>query len=253
MSISFTWSTNKSSLQLTQDDGDYKLAYHTAGDKFPISNKHFEGLSLSHIPSTQEQVNVFCSNYFFKANKKKAEKEEFFITFFESFNRNNFQLSLDNNESPGNVEKSMGMINFDFGRLDVKEPKEFDKNGLFYRTVCQGLNLEGMCENDECDSFKAEHTVMIPVGLGKHNIAKITLESKCPACEAEIPAEKITMLGFWNCKFRIEGYMTESELNVDRTDTAQKQNYTTFRKDGTIKWSYLEVTTEKPPSSCVIL
>jgi hypothetical protein len=57
-----------------------------------------------------------------------------------------------------------------------------------------GLNLRGICRNQNCNVF--EKSVWVQVGYGTHHINELVYNAPCPICKKDLPAETVLSLGY---------------------------------------------------------
>jgi hypothetical protein len=55
----------------------------------------------------------------------------------------------------------------------------------------------------------------------------------------------VNNLGFWSCKYQIEGKRADRAEDFIKEEIAEKERYTTFEPGEEGAWEYLQVTTEK--------
>lgn len=230
----YTWESSKGNVSLFDQDGqgNYSLSLTTLDQLVhEIPRENIQGFETA--PERVEEL----SQYFFRLKKKRDE--QFYITFFRSAVRDDF-------DSDKSTFKALGDIGIKFNKLEQKVRVVFSDTAPDYRRVCEGLNFEGKCANPECESFKHDVAVIVNQGIGKFRVAEILDELECSACDRNIPLESIKNLGFWNCIFTIKGKQTKPEVKmVDTTDVAEKDHYTTFKSGDEAKWTYLKITTER--------
>ena len=103
---------------------------------------------------------------------------------------------------------------------DVTNEDCFEKNSLasggkYYLTIDKGLSFQAQCENQMCESMEEGGCVYISKGMypsqgGYVSIRSEVFELKCPACEAEIPAENWKNIVFTDCTALIKWILVEN-------------------------------------------
>jgi hypothetical protein len=136
----------------------------------------------------------------------------------------------------GGREKSMS---FEFNSLKNVRKVDFATSGPSWRYVIPGLNMYGTCNTSVCKAYN--DAIWIQKGMGTFNIAKEVKTSKCSLCNKK--AKNVTNLGFYGCKYTIEGEKEGGE-EVKKEEIAERERFTTFVNGDNIKWEYLEVTTK---------
>ena len=137
-------------------------------------------------------------------------------------------------------QESINKCSFGFNDLSQQTKINFLPGAPDYHRIDCGLNLLGRCKNAKCEPVNKY--VWIQKGIGGFNIGKEINNSACPAC-GEI-AEEVNNLGFWNCKFEIEGYRNSEKMVFKQSSTAPRDRFTTFEEGKSLtNWCYLEVKT----------
>jgi hypothetical protein len=99
-----------------------------------------------------------------------------------------------------------------------KAPVEWPttKDGPFYLTVKNGINIFGFCQNKECQAYKKE--VCSPFGYGTFDLIKDlnSKSKKCPKCPAcEFLLLEVESCGFMNCEYQYIGKKYENKELID--------------------------------------
>jgi hypothetical protein len=239
-----TWTTAKGDLFLLSENENYKLQLKNKQDEVvDISRDQVQDISFLQAVKADE----LYERYFPMITQ--SENGALSITFHLSGIPNSKSL----NENFSQEAKTLGSFNFSFNTLEDKRLIDFSKNAPFYRRVISGLNIQGECRNETCQANRK--VVYIPRGMGDFNIAKEKHQSRCPACEQKIPFEAVNNLGFWNCKYQIDGKRADLPPSTEDTEKpkegiAELERYTTFQAGKDCAWEYLEVTTKplSPPT-----
>mmetsp|Transcript_32360 Transcript_32360/g.5846 ORF Transcript_32360/g.5846 Transcript_32360/m.5846 type:complete len:103 (+) Transcript_32360:174-482(+) len=80
----------------------------------------------------------------------------------------------------GGGGENMGMVNLTFSDLCKPVLRDFSNTAPRWRHVSRGLNLEGRCDNINCEAFTC--LVIHQVGMGKFSINEEVAEAICPIC-----------------------------------------------------------------------
>lgn len=146
---------------------------------------------------------------------------------------------------------------FEFNGLENKVLLPFSPTAPNYRRVIPGLNLEGKCATAGCSADGK--IVYIPIGMSgpgynnRFSIPRMIYEKAiCPACQKVIPPGSVTNLGFYKCKYKIDGRLSDEasgDPRVLKTDTAEDQKFTTFKSGDHKTWVILDVNTEPTTQS----
>lgn len=133
-----------------------------------------------------------------------------------------------------------------FYYVDIEKVKS--KNLLFsneapnWRRVIQGLNLFGICENDECKCFKKEviHNVGFP--YKKFSITENLTNIKCPICNNIIISNTC---GFWNCEYQFIGDKIEKGklIHIDTNPKLVEDEFEYFQPSNSngVLWTKLDI------------
>lgn len=96
-----------------------------------------------------------------------------------------------------------GPIKTSFVDLSLENERKIDfaKTAPRWRIIHPGLNLKGICTNEECEAFSNE--VWIPQKFGSFNLLEIRKNSFCPCCQNFVL--EVTNCGFYQCIFSLNG------------------------------------------------
>ena len=90
-------------------------------------------------------------------------------------------------------------------------PRELSNAAPKYRYIAKGLNLYGICENENCEAYKKEVICMMK-GVTEFDFNDMDQAEtvKCPICGQQITAKNC---GFYQCKysFHAEKYDEEKD------------------------------------------
>lgn len=221
----YTWSTPQGTLDLLPSKKGYAFCLTTNTQtkvQIPVTQSH------NCLFSESQKVETVCKNYFPTLNQN--QRREWTVTF-----------NLDLQENTALLDKCNVAFNFSFNSLDTIKQIQFSKTGPTYCQVVSGLNMQGECTNKKCIAIGK--AVLIQKGMGSFNVAQLKHTSTCPACNEEIPFNKMNNLGFWYCKYEIAGQRADQAKKFLKTEVAKKEHYTTFTPGEDCAWEYLQVTT----------
>ncbi len=130
----------------------------------------------------------------------------------------------------------------DISKEKTKELK-FSESAPPWRKVKEGLNIFGICENDECKAHKKE-VVYIPKDNNKEH--KFNLNDNidqiiCPICQTII---KVKTCGFWKCEYQFIGKKIEKGRLIDYNSMPKETKNDKFEyfdpsDNGNILWKEL--------------
>ena len=119
---------------------------------------------------------------------------------------------------------SPGLHTIDVSKNNTKI-LEFDPDAPRYRTVHDGLNIQGECSNKSCEAYKK--IVYCIVAFTVNYDVLVNLEEgniKCPSCQEDIYPLNY---GFLNCKYKID--FTKWENNKKITDSVKGEAGSKFK------------------------
>ena len=165
--------------------------------------------------------------------------------FSESTIKDNSLLNVPNNIIYlGYVCGSGGppIVFSDVSKEKTKELK-FSESAPPWRKVKEGLNIFGICENDECKAHKKE-VVYIPKDNNEEH--KLNLNDNidqiiCPICQTII---KVKTCGFWKCEYQFIGKKIEKGRLIDYNSMPKETKNDKFEyfdpsDNGNILWKEL--------------
>lgn len=223
------------------DQGDLELLFKKSNYIFCLKrNNQADTL----IPCTKDNVALFST-----AGRVQDVCERYFPILAQNHNEWTVELCLAvtpgdlvEEDEKGEREKNLGVLNFGFNSLEKQRQVNISNKGPFYKRVTFGLNLQGECGNDTCAAY--QKVIFIQQGMGIFNIAQRKYKTDCPACHQTVPFEKVNNLGFWNCKYKIDGQRADkSDSFSPKEEIAGKERFTTFNPGEGSGWEYLQVTT----------
>ena len=109
-------------------------------------------------------------------------------------------------------------MNFVDVEKGVIQKLEFSDSAPEWRSVTEGLNLFGICNNAKCVANNEE--VVFKVGINqKYNLQENVLNIKCPMCKGILVPKTC---GFWNCEYQFVGNKIEGGA-LKHVDTKCKE------------------------------
>ena len=135
---------------------------------------------------------------------------------------------------------------------DVTKEECFEKAKLgnsntFYLIVQKGLNFQAICANQYCQSVRHGNVVYISKGMypdqgGYVSIRREVFRLKCPACNANIPAENWQNIVFTDCTANIEWILVDKSEGTTKLVT-EKGMFTRAKASvGMLEYHALDVT-----------
>ena len=130
---------------------------------------------------------------------------------------------------------------------EKKKYLKFDKNAPKYRTVTEGLNIFGICQNKKCEAYK-EEVVYIPENmiLEDNKYFKFYLNDeienmKCPICHKIIKSKTV---GFYKCEYQIIGTKIEDGDRIEYDSKPKETEDDEFEyfdpeENGEVQWTKL--------------
>ena len=165
------------------------------------------------VGSLSNILNLDDKNTIFLCNAKHINED---LTFGENGIINNSTIFVVNAEGMrgGEVGSCVKSIADPTKKAPVEWPTS--KDGPFYLTVKNGINIFGFCQNKECQAYKKE--VCSPFGYGTFDLiedlsSKSKKCPKCPACECLLL--EIESCGFMNCEYYYIGKKYENKKLID--------------------------------------
>jgi len=123
----------------------------------------------------------------------------------------------------------------DVDRTDALISRKFSDSAPDWRVCCNGINIEGICKNRECEAY--EHMVIDMHHFGVFDL--IHSEAKCPMCKKPIIPVKP---GFSSCLWRITYMKEDGTYGVLPTRRVGKE-YQTYDevKAGTCTYQFMHI------------
>ncbi len=115
-----------------------------------------------------------------------------------------------------------------------------------WRTVVEGLNLEGRCQNSVCLAFNKR--VCVPLGIDQtFHMSEVCCTACCPLPECNQPLTDVDNCILLNCKFSIEGKKEgDTEpfyLRDQQTPADVGLSFDSLKTN--VTWKYLKIKTDK--------
>lgn len=139
------------------------------------------------------------------------------------------------------------------GGLPDVDQEEIEKTGTrkgpFWLTYKQGLNVEGICHNENC--IANGKTVVTHIGHGKFNM--LTLKPRCPACNYYI--KQITNLILHYGEFSYSYKKKNGEWKTKRFSQDNEDKYKTYPQSKYAKYGFFQIISNSLgyiSASCII-
>ena len=119
----------------------------------------------------------------------------------------------------------------------------FNKNAKEWNIITKGLNVTGICKNDQCRACNNE--VDCRIGLGTFDLVRDADRIKCPICKEEM--EPLTCC-FSKCQYKFEG-KKKSNRKTEYVKSEWKRvekdyEYYDPNKSGIVNWLMLIIETK---------
>jgi hypothetical protein len=119
----------------------------------------------------------------------------------------------------------------------------FNKNAKEWNIITKGLNVTGICKNDQCRA--CNNKVDCRIGLGTFDLVRDADRIKCPICKEEM--EPLTCC-FSKCQYKFEGKKRsngKTEYVKSEWKRVEKDyEYYDPIKSGTVNWLMLIIETK---------
>lgn len=237
----YSWKIPQGTLSVISDQKGYQYQLKASDQTLiPLTSEHIEPLPLE---GSANKIDELCMQYF--PQIKKSGSDTFKVVFHLSAIPYGQPIYAPEIPSFSQQKKNFGIAGVSFNSLEETRSIQFSKEAPSYRRVVQGLNLQGQCQNRVCEAY--QKVIYMPMGIGDFNIFHQMRHTTCPACAEEVGDKNIDNLGFWNCRYQIEGSSIQEDSKkpqeINQTATAHAQHYTTFKPGKNVVWTYLQVTT----------
>jgi hypothetical protein len=126
---------------------------------------------------------------------------------------------------------------------EIVQNLSFSKTAPRWRSILEGLNLFGICQNLECEAFNKEVVHKVGITHKKFNLQDNILNIKCPICDGLVVPKTC---GFWKCEYQFEGDKIE-DGKLKHIDTKCKEtkedNFEYFSPydNGNALWNNLNI------------
>ena len=118
----------------------------------------------------------------------------------------------------------------------------YSKNAAKWNEITKGLNVSGICQNQNCEAYNKE--VDCKIGMKTINLVENADEIRCPMCNREIEPTTCT---FCECEYRMEGKKKENgQTKYVRTywkRVEKDYEYYEPSKSGIVRWLMLIIET----------
>lgn len=127
-------------------------------------------------------------------------------TFEDSGIEDQDEIILIKNNRGGGVP-GFGIETIDLSK-NISKVLKFDKNAPYYRYIINGLNIQSICSNNECEAYNK--VVWVQIGyVNNYDLFQNIDKIKCPACDKIVVPQNF---GFYKCKYKIK-YMKSEKLS----------------------------------------
>ena len=136
----------------------------------------------------------------------------------------------DNDEIEANkISRGGGLPFFGIETIDVSKNiskvLKFDKNAPYYRCIINGLNIQSICSNNDCEAYNK--VVWVQIGyVNNYDLFQNIEKIKCPACDKIVVPQNF---GFYKCKYKIK-YMKSEKMSYSSGEVNGEagNEFTTF-------------------------
>ncbi|KAA6367718.1 MAG: putative ring and ubiquitin domain containing protein [Streblomastix strix] len=137
------------------------------------------------------------------------------------------------------VSRGARMQFVDVEKTDAMISRDFSSSAPDWRVACNGLSIEGKCENSKCPANR--RMVIHQSNYGSFNLEES--DAKCPLCKTSIQAVKP---GFCNCMWRMD-YQKVNKSVMKMPWRKSGNKYTTYDETeaGTAEFVRLIIHTKK--------
>ena len=175
--------------------------------------------------------------------KSKILKDDEILKDLKIENNSKLHCHTSNSIIGGGSPFGLDMANI--ANKEGLEKRNFGKNGKKWNRITKGLNIEGVCNNSNCEAYK--YKVDCPIGLGDFNLLENIRKIKCPMCSKFFELETCS---FCKCQYQIEGLSLSGETkDIEETKTEwirveKDYDYYDPIKSGTVTWLKLVIHTK---------
>ena len=141
-----------------------------------------------------------------------------------------------------------GGSSFGIDMADISNKKgliegNFDKSAPDWRTLVKGLNVLGICKNNNCKAFN--NKIACNIGLGKFDLVGDADQIKCPMCKNEVDPSTCC---FSRCSYKFEGKKkSNGKTDIVKSEWKRvEKDYEYFDpgKSGIVTWLKLIIETK---------
>lgn len=153
--------------------------------------------------------------------------------------------SCETRESSSEKESAHRGIGFSAPNVTGRHERKFSTTAPSWRIIRPGLNVEAECKSLKCSTAESVRRVWVNLGMGEIKMGEKLFTSKCPECQNEFSDEDFVRIGFWRCRYVVEGFQTAPEKKqISMKGECVKENSFTSFSEGKAYWAYLDITTE---------
>ena len=175
--------------------------------------------------------------------KSKILKNDEMLKDLKIKNNSNLNCYIENSISGGTP---LGLDMANIANKEGLEKRNFGKNAKKWNIITKGLNIEGVCNNSNCEAYN--YKVDCQIGLGDFNLLENICKIKCPMCSIYIELETCS---FCECQYQIEGTLSLSGKTKDIEETKTEwirvekdYDYYDPIKSGKVRWFKLVIHTK---------
>ena len=176
--------------------------------------------------------------------KSKILKNDEMLKDLKIKNNSNLNCHRSNCVIGGGDPWGLDMANI--ANKEGLEKRNFGKNAKKWNIITKGLNIEGVCNNSNCEAYN--YKVDCQIGLGDFNLLENICKIKCPMCSKYIELETCS---FCKCQYQIEGTLSLSgeAKDIEETKTEwirveKDYDYYDPIKSGKVRWFKLVIHTK---------
>ena len=176
-------------------------------------------------------------------HKSKILKNDEILKDLKIKNNSNLNCHRSNCVIGGGSRFGLDMANI--ANKEGLEKRNFGKNAKKWNIITKGLNIEGVCNNSNCEAYN--YKVDCPLGLGDFNLLENIRKIKCPMCSKFFELETCS---FCKCQYQIEGLSLSGETkDIEETKTEwirveKDYDYYDPIKSGKVRWFKLVIHTK---------
>ncbi len=143
-----------------------------------------------------------------------------------------FKAGVDLGVDMADISNKRGLVEANFSNEAAK-----------WNILINGLNVSGICENNNCEAYNKE--VDCHIGMGTFDILRDGDRIKCPMCSNEFDPTTCT---FSKCQYKLEGKKKQNgkttEVRTDWKRVEKDYEYYDPNKSGIVRWLMLIIETK---------